>query len=77
MTAEAYISEVKFIQFYGTVGFIFSIWGQSDLWSDVSLGKPVICFPCLCLDLKKCFIDDVYNNKYYIDKCEIINYVEY
>ena len=38
-TTEARWFEVKFIELYGTVGFIairdFSLWGESDLWSDV------------------------------------------
>ena len=38
-TAEAHVFGVKFVELYGTVGFIairdFSVLGQSDLWSDV------------------------------------------
>ena len=40
-TAKAHEFEVKFIGLYGTVGFNairdFSLWGESDLWSDVWL----------------------------------------
>ena len=50
-SAEAYGFGVKFIGLYSTVGFIaiwdFSLWGESDLWSDVSAIDGVVCLSIL------------------------------
>ena len=51
-TAEAHGCEVKFIGLYGTVGFNairdFSLWGESNLWSDVWLAMDgVVCLSIL------------------------------
>ena len=54
-TAEAHVCVVKFIGFYGTVGFIairnFSFWGDCDLWSDVWPAIDVVV--CLLLLLEE------------------------
>ena len=72
-TAEAHVCGVKFIGIYGTVGYIaiqdFSLWGESDLWSDVWPAiEGVVCLSLLSLERETTISNNFTKRRYNITR---------